>query len=213
MTNEIPVKSAQLCSNCSRSLSTTTSSSLPAPEINKVEILNNSKNNNPHDNGFLPAKPTIERAPPSSTTTNNGPPSTDTANATAAFQDLLGLNNDSNSDLKNTFYQRELPSTLVRFSSSLGKSFFRSSMEANHAEGFFPLTGNFTTQSEPAYCGPSSRKTAHFIILTASMRILTDWFLYLFVVAMVLNALEVDPKRTWKGNWRWYSGKETGLGW
>lgn len=22
---------------------------------------------------------------------------------------------------------------------------------------------------------------------------------------MVLNALEVDPKRTWKGNWRWYS--------
>ncbi|KAG0167399.1 hypothetical protein DFQ29_000425 [Apophysomyces sp. BC1021] len=25
------------------------------------------------------------------------------------------------------------------------------------------------------------------------------------VVAMVLNALEVDPKRRWKGNWRWYS--------
>lgn len=26
-------------------------------------------------------------------------------------------------------------------------------------------------------------------------------------VAMVLNALEVDPKRRWKGNWRWFSGK------
>lgn len=23
---------------------------------------------------------------------------------------------------------------------------------------------------------------------------------------MVLNALEVDPKRRWKGNWRWFSG-------
>jgi hypothetical protein len=165
MTNDIPVKSAQLCSNCSRSLTTT--SSLPAPENNKVEILNNSKNNNVHESGFLPAKPTIEQAPSSSTTlssttANDGPSSTEAANATAAFQDLLGLNNDSNSDLKNTFYQRELPSTLVRFSSSLGKSFFRSSMEANHAEGFFPLTGNFTTQSEPAYCGPSSRKTDHF---------------------------------------------------
>ncbi|CAO3642697.1 unnamed protein product [Cunninghamella blakesleeana] len=53
-------------------------------------------------------------------------------------------------------------------------------MEVGHAEGFFPLTGNFTTQSEPAFCGPSS-------------------------LAMVLNALEVDPKRRWKGVWRWYS--------
>lgn len=25
---------------------------------------------------------------------------------------------------------------------------------------------------------------------------------------MVLNALEVDPKRRWKGNWRWFSGKK-----
>lgn len=29
------------------------------------------------------------------------------------------------------------------------------------------------------------------------------------VVAMVLNALEVDPKRKWKGNWRWFSGNNT----
>lgn len=25
---------------------------------------------------------------------------------------------------------------------------------------------------------------------------------------MVLNALEVDPKRKWKGNWRWFTGNE-----
>ncbi|ORX54983.1 Phytochelatin-domain-containing protein [Hesseltinella vesiculosa] len=101
--------------------------------------------------------------------------------ATDAFQDLLGLNQDPASDLQNTFYQRQLPTSLIRFSSDHGKRLFREAMEAGHAEGFFPLTGNFTTQSEPAYCGPSS-------------------------LAMVLNALEVDPKRRWKGNWRWYSG-------
>jgi glutathione gamma-glutamylcysteinyltransferase len=38
----------------------------------------------------------------------------------------------------------------------------------------------FTTQSEPAYCGIST-------------------------LAMVLNALSVDPRRTWKGPWRWYT--------
>ncbi|KAI9497108.1 Phytochelatin synthase-domain-containing protein [Zychaea mexicana] len=103
-----------------------------------------------------------------------------------AFQDLLGLTSPS-PDLKNTFYQRQLPTTLVRFSSQDGKKLFRSAMEAGHAEGFFSLTGNFTTQSEPAYCGPSS-------------------------LAMVLNALEVDPKRRWKGNWRWYSDmKKNGI--
>ncbi len=25
---------------------------------------------------------------------------------------------------------------------------------------------------------------------------------------MVLNALEIDPKRTWKGNWRWFSTEQ-----
>lgn len=25
---------------------------------------------------------------------------------------------------------------------------------------------------------------------------------------MVLNALEIDPKRTWKGNWRWFSSEQ-----
>ncbi|CEP09044.1 hypothetical protein [Parasitella parasitica] len=108
-------------------------------------------------------------------------PATTAASATAAFQDLLGISAANNTDdLSNTFYQRELPSSLVRFASPGGKKLFREAMDDGHAEGFFPLTGNFTTQSEPAYCGPSS-------------------------LAMVLNALEVDPKRRWKGNWRWFS--------
>lgn len=75
----------------------------------------------------------------------------------AAFQSLLGITTNEK-DIQNTFYQRQLPKSLVRFSSDQGKKLFRSAMEAGHAEGFFSLTGNFTTQSEPAYCGPSSCK-------------------------------------------------------
>lgn len=80
--------------------------------------------------------------------------------AKAAFQDLLGVTKSTvpKDDLENTFYQRELPSSLVRFASPEGKKLFREAMDESHAEGFFPLTGNFTTQSEPAYCGPSSCK-------------------------------------------------------
>lgn len=78
---------------------------------------------------------------------------------TDAFKDLLGVTTPATTDdLKNTFYQRELPTSLVRFASPEGKKLFREAMDDGHAEGFFPLTGNFTTQSEPAYCGPSSCK-------------------------------------------------------
>jgi hypothetical protein len=82
-----------------------------------------------------------------------------TGAVTAAFKDLLGVATPTTEDdLKNTFYQRELPTSLVRFASPEGKKLFREAMDDGHAEGFFPLTGNFTTQSEPAYCGPSSCK-------------------------------------------------------
>ena len=47
-------------------------------------------------------------------------------------------------------------------------------------ENFFPLSEQFVTQSEPAYCGPAS-------------------------LTMVLNALKVDPQKTWKGIWRWFN--------
>jgi len=47
-------------------------------------------------------------------------------------------------------------------------------------ESFFALSEQFTTQSEPSFCALSS-------------------------LAMVLNALNFDPKKTWKGSWRWVS--------
>ncbi|ORZ34841.1 Phytochelatin synthase-domain-containing protein, partial [Catenaria anguillulae PL171] len=46
-------------------------------------------------------------------------------------------------------------------------------------ESYFRLASQFTTQSEPAYCG-------------------------LGTLCMVLNALGVDPQRQWKGPWRWF---------
>ncbi|KAL2932960.1 Glutathione gamma-glutamylcysteinyltransferase 3 [Bienertia sinuspersici] len=46
-------------------------------------------------------------------------------------------------------------------------------------EGFFKLISYYQIQSEPAYCG-------------------------LATLAMVLNALAIDPERKWKGPWRWF---------
>ncbi|KAG0002367.1 hypothetical protein BGZ65_002694 [Modicella reniformis] len=85
-----------------------------------------------------------------------------------------------NLNLKNSFYRRKLPEHLVSFTSPKGKKLFREMLEEGYGEGYFSLVGNFTTQSETAFCGPSS-------------------------LAMVLNSLEVDPQRQWKGAWRWYS--------
>jgi len=90
------------------------------------------------------------------------------------------LQTSDNSELKNTFYQRKLPEQLIKISSPQGKQLFREAMDAGQTEGFFPLTGAFASQSSPSYCGPSS-------------------------LALVLNALNVDPKKIWKGAWRWYS--------
>lgn len=79
-----------------------------------------------------------------------------------------------------TFHKRPLPSTLTSLSSSLGKQYFREALSEGGMECFFPLSEQFVTQSEPSYCSISS-------------------------LAMVLNALNHDPKKVWKGAWRWVS--------
>ena len=77
-----------------------------------------------------------------------------------------------------SFYGRSLPSTLIPFSSTKGKQLFREALAAGTMESYFPLSEQFTTQSEPSFCALSS-------------------------LAMVLNALKYDPKKIWKGVWRW----------
>lgn len=81
-------------------------------------------------------------------------------------------------------YRRPLPDTLISFSSSLGRTLFQEALAEGHLNNYFPLVEQFTTQADPAFCGLSS-------------------------LVMVLNALEIDPGRVWKGSWRWYNEQLT----
>lgn len=77
-------------------------------------------------------------------------------------------------------YRRVLPSPpAIEFASPQGKKLFTEALEGGTMEGFFKLISYYQTQSEPAYCGLAS-------------------------LAVVLNALAIDPGRTWKGPWRWF---------
>jgi len=79
-----------------------------------------------------------------------------------------------------SLYRRVLPSPpAVDFASPEGKRLFAEALAAGTMEGFFPLVSCFQTQSEPAFCGLAS-------------------------LAVVLNALAIDPGRRWKGPWRWF---------
>ncbi|KAI8596797.1 Phytochelatin synthase-domain-containing protein [Dissophora ornata] len=82
--------------------------------------------------------------------------------------------------LSSTFYKKELPLHLDSITSAAGKRLFREMFVAGTAECFFSLCTSFNTQSDPAFCGVSS-------------------------LSMVLNALQIDPRRQWRGVWRWYS--------
>jgi glutathione gamma-glutamylcysteinyltransferase len=79
-----------------------------------------------------------------------------------------------------SLYRRVLPSPpAVDFTSPEGKRLFSEALEGGTMEGFFSLACCFQTQSEPAFCGLAS-------------------------LAVVLNALAIDPGRRWKGPWRWF---------
>ncbi|XP_042048484.1 glutathione gamma-glutamylcysteinyltransferase 1-like isoform X1 [Salvia splendens] len=79
-----------------------------------------------------------------------------------------------------SLYRRILPSPpAIDFASSEGKKLFTEAIHSGTMEGFFKLISYFQTQSEPAYCGLAS-------------------------LSMVLNALAIDPRRKWKGPWRWF---------
>lgn len=77
-------------------------------------------------------------------------------------------------------YRRPLPEGLIAFSSTEGRVVFRAALASGHMEGYFRLAEVFHTQAEPAFCG-------------------------LGTLAMCLNALRIDPRRIWKGVWRWFA--------
>jgi len=98
------------------------------------------------------------------------------------------------------FYRRKLPEMCTSFNSDEGKKIFKEALDegevtllyqhtgnelvqvtspsSGYMNCYFPLAAQFRTQEEPAFCGLST-------------------------LVMVLNALEVDPGRVWKGPWRW----------
>nr|ADK61091.1 phytochelatin synthase [Kandelia candel] len=77
-------------------------------------------------------------------------------------------------------YRRALPSPpAIEFASPQGKQLFSEALHGGTMGCFFKLMSYYQTQSEPAYCGLAS-------------------------LSMVLNALAIDPRRTWKGPWRWF---------
>lgn len=78
------------------------------------------------------------------------------------------------------FYMRELPTPpCVDMRSSTGQAMVRQALDALTAVPFFHVISQFRTQDQPAFCG-------------------------LGTLVMALNALEIDPGRTWKGVWRWF---------
>ena len=81
---------------------------------------------------------------------------------------------------KQSFHGRPLPAdTCVAFSSDRGREMFAQALNEEGLKSYWKLAESFTTQSQPAACGLAS-------------------------LVMVLNALRVDPRRVWKGVWRWW---------
>jgi glutathione gamma-glutamylcysteinyltransferase len=78
-----------------------------------------------------------------------------------------------------TFHRRPLPADLVDFNSDTGRAWLGEALSEGTAQSFFPLVAHLHTQAEPAWCGFGTLVT-------------------------VLNALEIDPGRTWKGQWRFF---------
>jgi len=78
-----------------------------------------------------------------------------------------------------TFHRRPLPPGLVAFGSPEGRKLLVESLAAGTAESFHALVAHLHTQAEPAWCG-------------------------LGTLVTVLNALEIDPGRVWKGPWRFF---------
>ncbi|KAF8460252.1 Phytochelatin synthase-domain-containing protein [Kalaharituber pfeilii] len=81
-----------------------------------------------------------------------------------------------------SFYMRVLPASvdLIPYDSKEGKQIFKDALDEGGLEAFFPLSQQFLTQEEPAYCGIGT-------------------------LCMILNALKIDPAKTWRKPWRWFT--------
>lgn len=79
-----------------------------------------------------------------------------------------------------SFYGRKLPENLIDYRSNESKARLVRCITNGTAVPFLALSSCFNTQAEPAYCGLST-------------------------LAIILNALRIDPQRLWKTPWRWFT--------
>ena len=79
-----------------------------------------------------------------------------------------------------SFYKRDEPKIGVNFTSEKSKEMLRRAIKNNLANPFFDIIDQYSTQSDPAFCGLTNLR-------------------------IMLNTLKTDPKKKWKGIWRWYS--------
>jgi len=117
---------------------------------------------------------------------------TSTLGITRARQSDFGMPDD---DTQNLFYfselgkgrsrQKCLSKAKVPLTSANGRRIFGEALASGSAESYFFLAEQFRTQNEL----PSSGMTA---------------------LVMVLNSLRIDPMRTWKGAWRWFTEENMG---
>lgn len=76
-------------------------------------------------------------------------------------------------------YKRIMPKVGINFASKKSQEFLKESINNGCANSYFPLADQFQTQSDPTFCGPTT-------------------------MVCVFNSLGVDPRKKWKGIWRWY---------
>ena len=99
-----------------------------------------------------------------------------------------------------SFYMRELPSSasLIPYDSAEGKKIFKQALDEGGLEAFFPLSQQFLTQEEPA-CAIPPPPSPYIRWLTMQ----TDCGIG--TLCMILNALKIDPAKTWRKPWRWFT--------
>ena len=82
--------------------------------------------------------------------------------------------------MQQSLYRRALPEDAIAFATREGRTLFGEALASKGLDGYFPLAEQYHTQSEPTFCGLGS-------------------------LVVALNALAIDPMRSWKGSWRWFS--------
>ncbi|XP_032241445.2 glutathione gamma-glutamylcysteinyltransferase 2 [Nematostella vectensis] len=85
-----------------------------------------------------------------------------------------------------SFYGETLPELCVDYRSTESQHRLIRSMNDGTAVPFLSISSCFNTQTDPAFCG-------------------------LATLAIVLNAMQIDPQRLWKTPWRWYTEDTLGV--